>query len=87
MADSAAATVNTNKLKIWPVKSFKYTENVIKFILIANNINSIDIKIIIIFFFTKKIPKIPIKNKKTEINKNFIISTVTITNKTHLKHY
>ena len=63
MADSAAATTKTYKANIWPIILSKNAENTIKSKLIANNINSIDISIIIIFFLLTTIPKIPIRNK------------------------
>ena len=55
-----AATVKINKVKTCPDRSFKYIENETKFILTANKISSILIKITIIFFLFKKIPTIPI---------------------------
>tara|TARA_B100000963_G_scaffold272371_1_gene240572 strand:- start:785 stop:1039 length:255 start_codon:yes stop_codon:yes gene_type:complete len=61
IAASAAATTKTNKANIWPKRSFKVFENPIKFILVANNISSIDIKIEIIFFLFIKIPRNPIE--------------------------
>ena len=60
IAASAAATVKINKVKTCPDKSFNYIENETKFILTANKISSILIKITIIFFPFKKIPTIPI---------------------------
>jgi branched-subunit amino acid transport protein AzlD len=59
---SAAATVNTNIVKIWPTMSFKKTENATKFIFTAAKINSRDISIIMTFFLFKKIPNTPITN-------------------------
>ena len=61
IAASAAATTNTNKANIWPNRSFKVLENPIKFMFVANNINSIDINIEIIFFLFIKMPKKPIE--------------------------
>ena len=62
IAASAAATTNTNKANIWPKRSFKVLENPIKFMFVANSINSIDINIEIIFFLFIKMPKKPIEN-------------------------
>jgi hypothetical protein len=66
MADSAAATVKINSENTCPIISSKYTEKIIKLKLIANNINSIDINIIIIFFRVIKIPNIPKMNSIVE---------------------
>ena len=63
-ADSVAAIVNINKTKTCPIISSRYIEKAIKFRLTANNINSKDIIIIIIFFLFKTNPIIPVKNKK-----------------------
>lgn len=68
IADSAAATVKMNNANIWPKTSSKYTENIIKFILIANNNNSIEIKIKIKLASVKQIPQVPIKKRKVDIN-------------------
>ena len=62
IAASAAATTRINKANICPNKSSIVFENPTKFILVANNINSIDIKIEIIFFLFMKIPRKPIEN-------------------------
>jgi hypothetical protein len=48
--------------------SSKSTENIAKLKFTANNINSIETKIIIIFFLVIKIPKIPRKNMTKEKN-------------------
>tara|TARA_E500000331_G_C16907781_1_gene562063 strand:+ start:328 stop:603 length:276 start_codon:yes stop_codon:yes gene_type:complete len=61
IAASAAATTRTNKAKIWPKRSFNVLENPIKLIFVASNINSIDIKIEIIFFLLIKIPRKPME--------------------------
>ena len=42
--------------------SSKYTEKITKFKFMANNINSIDINVINIFFLFKTSPSTPIKN-------------------------
>lgn len=73
IADSAAATVKTNKENIKPKESSKYTEKNIKLMFTANKINSIEINITIIFFLFKKIPAIPNKNKKRGVCKKFIM--------------
>ena len=62
IAASAAATTRINKAKICPNKSSSVFENPTKFILVANSISSIDIKIDIIFFLFIKIPRKPIEN-------------------------
>lgn len=59
IADSAAATVKTINVKIWPNKLFKPMEFITKNIETANSINSIDIIIIIMLFRLKVMPKIP----------------------------
>ena len=61
--------VNMNKTNTYPVISSKYIEKTTKFKLIANNINSIDINVINIFFLFKISPNTPIKNKATTIFK------------------
>ena len=61
IAASAAATTKTNKANICPNKSSIVFEKPTKFILVANSINSIDIKIDIIFFLFIKIPRKPIE--------------------------
>ena len=61
IAASAAATTSINKANICPNRSSNVFENPTKFILVANNINSIDIKIEIIFFLFIKIPRKPIE--------------------------
>ena len=61
IAASAAATTKTNKANICPKRSFKVLENPIKFIFVASNINSMDIRIEIIFFLFINIPKKPIE--------------------------
>ena len=65
-----------NKKEIKPFKqlyrisnNIKNNENTIKLKFIDNNINSNDIKIIIIFFLVIIIPTIEKKNKKNENNK------------------
>ena len=62
IAASAAATTKINNANICPNKSSSVFENPTKFILVANSINSIDIKIEIIFFLLMKIPRKPIEN-------------------------
>ena len=62
IAASAAATTRTNRANICPNKSSNVFENPTKFILVANSINSIDIKIDIIIFLFIKIPRNPIEN-------------------------
>ena len=69
IADSAAATVKIIKANNCPKRSSIKIEKIIKLKLIANNINSIDINKMIIFFLFKKIPLKPIKNKALEINR------------------
>lgn len=64
IADSAAATVKTSKAKTWPITSSIEFEKITKFKLIANNISSIDISIIKMFFRFNTIPNKPIKNKR-----------------------
>ncbi len=66
MAASAPAKVNTYSMKIWPKTSSKSTENIAKLKLTANNINSIDTKIIIIFFRVINMPKMPRKKIMNE---------------------
>jgi hypothetical protein len=61
IAASAPAKVNTYSIKIWPRTSSKSIENIAKLKLTASNINSIDTKIIIIFFLVINIPRIPRK--------------------------
>ena len=61
IAASAAATRRIKSEKIWPERSSKVYENPTKLIFADNNINSIDIKIVIIFFLFMKIPKKPIE--------------------------
>ena len=61
IAASAAATTRINKANICPNKSSNVFENPTKFILVANSINSIDIKIDIIFFLFIKMPRKPIE--------------------------
>lgn len=68
-ADSAAATVKTNKEKTCPTKSSRKTEKVIKLRLTASSINSTDINIIIMFFRFKIMPNMPSKNKINDTNK------------------
>ena len=62
IAASAAATTRINKANICPNKSSNVFENPTKFIFVAKSINSIDIKIDIIFFLFIKIPRKPIEN-------------------------
>ena len=66
IAASAAATVKINSEKICPVRSPRKKEKDTKFMFTANKINSIDIRIIIIFFLLRNIPNTPIKNNKDE---------------------
>ena len=61
IAASAAATVKINRVKTCQAKSPRKIENATKFILTASNINSILIKITIIFFLLRNIPIIPIE--------------------------
>ena len=61
IAASAAATKRIKSEKIRPERSSKVYENPTKLIFADNNINSIDIKIVIIFFLFMKIPKKPIE--------------------------
>ena len=67
IAASAAATTKINKEKIWPERSSSKQENPTKFMFAESNINSIDIKIVIIFFLLTKIPRKPIA--KTEVER------------------
>ena len=76
MADSAAATVKMKMENTWPKRSSKYTEKIMKLRLTANNINSIDINIIIMFFLFKKIPQTPITNKPIATVKYFTRSII-----------
>ena len=62
IAASAAATTKINNANICPNKSSNVFENPTKFILVAKSINSIDIKIDIMFFLFIKIPRKPIEN-------------------------
>ena len=62
IAASAAATTKINNANICPNKSSSVFENPTKFILVAKSINSIDIKIDIMFFLLIKIPRKPIEN-------------------------
>ena len=66
MADSAAATVNNKRSNSCQIRSSKYTENIRKFKFTANNISSMDISIIIMFFLLRNMPQIPNKNKIME---------------------
>ena len=61
IAASAAATVKINRVKTCPAKSPRKIEKETKFILTASNINSILIKITIIFFLLRNIPIMPIE--------------------------
>jgi len=63
--------VRKNNEKICPSISSKNREYIIKLKLILNNINSIDMKIIIIFVRFKIIPKNDISNKLIATNKYF----------------
>ena len=67
--DSVAATVNINITKTYPTISSRYTEKIAKFKFTDNNIISIDIIVINIFFLFKTNPKRPIKNKTVVIIK------------------
>lgn len=70
--DSAAATVRTKIAKIWPkISSTKY-EKIKKLKFAANNINSTQIIISIMFFLLVKTPIRPIKN-----NKNGMVKIIT----------
>ena len=75
IADSAAATVRTNKANNWPIISSKETENTKKFKLTANNINSIDINIIRRFRRLRRIPQIP-KRKMIIENVKYLIGSI-----------
>tara|TARA_B100000686_G_C16380034_1_gene757021 strand:- start:4 stop:327 length:324 start_codon:yes stop_codon:yes gene_type:complete len=66
IAASAAATTRIKSAKICPNKSLRMYEKPIKLMLAANNINSIDIKIVIIFFLFMKIPRKPIEKIKVD---------------------
>lgn len=68
MAASAPAKVSVYRIKTCPSISSSKTENMAKLKLTASNINSIDTKIIIIFFLVINIPKIPKKNIINEKN-------------------
>tara|TARA_B100000029_G_C17521836_1_gene940208 strand:+ start:1012 stop:1332 length:321 start_codon:yes stop_codon:yes gene_type:complete len=61
IAASAAATKRIKSEKIWPERSSSVNENPTKLMFADNNINSIDIKIVIMFFLFIKIPKKPIE--------------------------
>ena len=61
IAASAAATTKINNANICPNKSSSVFENPTKLILVAKIINSIDIKIDIMFFLFIKIPRKPIE--------------------------
>ena len=67
-ADSAAATTKTKKAKSCPHKESKEREAHIKIKLMANNISSIDIRRVRMFFLLTTIPKIPIKNNRKKNN-------------------
>ena len=66
IAASAAATKRIKSEKIWPERSSRVYENPIKLIFDDNNINSIDIRIVIMFFLFIKIPKKPIEKTKED---------------------
>jgi len=72
IADSAAATVRTNRAKIWPTISSKNVEKTIRLKLTAKSINSIDINIKIIFFLFNIIPQRPIKNNEIATKRNLL---------------
>jgi len=78
IADSAAATVGTNKANDWPIISSKETENTKKFELTANNIDSIGIDIIGIFRLLRRIPRIP-KIEMIIENVKYLIGSVSET--------
>lgn len=78
IADSAAATVRTNKANTWPIISSKETENTKKFKLTANNINSIDINIIRMLRLLRRIPQIP-KIKMIIENVKYLIRSISET--------
>ena len=63
MAASAAATVRTSMVKIWPIMSPRNDEKATKLMFTDSSSSSIDIKITITFFLFRKIPKIPIVNR------------------------
>ena len=66
---SAAAIVKINIAKICPIISSNKTEKIIKLRLTESKINSIDIKIIIIFLLFINIPIKPIINKGIVIHR------------------
>jgi hypothetical protein len=68
IAASAPAKVNVYKTKTCPNTSSNRIENIAKLKLTANNINSIETRIIIMFFLVIKIPNIPKKNITKEKN-------------------
>jgi hypothetical protein len=76
IADSAAATVGTNKANNWPIISSEETENTKKFEFTANNIDSIDIDIIRIFRLLRRIPRIP-EIKMIIENEKYLIESVS----------
>ena len=57
------------KVLIWPNTVSVYKEKKTKFMLIANNISSNDIRHKMRFFLDKKTPNEPIRNKQIEIIK------------------
>jgi len=67
IAASAAATTSTKSAKICPNKSFNILEKTTKLMLAESNINSIDIRIVIIFFLLIKIPKKPMEKRMVDI--------------------
>ena len=66
MAASAAATVSTNIVKIWPTRSPCSTEKATKLIFTASSINSIDINSVMMFLRLRKIPATPVTNSMVE---------------------
>jgi len=66
IAASAAATVKINIAKTCPTKSPRYDEKTTKLMFTDAKISSIDIRIIIIFFLLRKIPKTPITKSEAE---------------------
>jgi hypothetical protein len=67
-ADSAAATTNTKNANNCPHKESNEIDAHMKIKFIANNISSMDIRSVSIFFLFTTIPNIPIKNKRKKNN-------------------
>lgn len=79
IADSVAAIVKINIIKIWPMISSKYTEKIAKFKLTDKSKSSIDIITINMFLRFSTIPSNPIKNKaEVKFKKKLMFIVVNI---------